>query len=132
MLEDVGAAVTCVRALESTYATQARADFERYVRRTLHFSQRLGGRFNPPCEFGAIYTASDEATAWAELHARFIARASGLPPQWACYGSWSTVAATLTFARRVTARITKGTICSPVAVNTSSGQMHAIGMNVAR
>lgn len=47
-LEELDVPLSCVRALESTYATQARADFERYVRRTLHFSQRLGGRFSPP------------------------------------------------------------------------------------
>jgi hypothetical protein len=80
-LEELDVPFSCVRALESTYAAQALADFERYVRRTLHFSQRLGGRFNPPCEFGALYTASDESTALAELHARFEREGiPGLPP----------------------------------------------------
>lgn len=70
-----------VRAVDAKCADQARKDFELYVRRTLSFNQRAGGRFNPPCEFGALYTASDEQTAWAELHARFRREGvEGLPP----------------------------------------------------
>lgn len=61
-VEELEVPFSCVRTLESTYAAKSRADFERYVRRTLQFSQRLGGRFNPPCEFGALKTASDEST----------------------------------------------------------------------
>lgn len=69
--------------VDPLYADHARNDFATYVQRTLAYSQADGGRYNPPGEFGAIYTASDEATAWRELHARFAREGiHGLPRQW--------------------------------------------------
>lgn len=80
-LEYVGLAETFVRVLEGRYAEQARHDFARYVRTTLLHNMRVGGRFNAPGEFGALYTASDEATAWHELAARYRREGiPGLPP----------------------------------------------------
>ncbi|WP_353268092.1 RES family NAD+ phosphorylase [Gemmatimonas sp.] len=68
------------RTVDPKYADAARNDFAVYLQRTLFFNQRSGGRYNPPGEFGVLYTASDEETAWAELHARFLREgASGLP-----------------------------------------------------
>lgn len=76
-LQYLGAPEEVVRATEARYADQARTDFATYLRDTLHYNQRSGGRYNAPGEFGLLYTASDEATAWAELHARFLRE--GLP-----------------------------------------------------
>lgn len=77
----VGRPMELVRVAGSEYLDQARADFSDYVSRTLAASQAVGGRFNPPGEFGALYTASDEATAWEEAAARFRRQGvSGLPP----------------------------------------------------
>ncbi|MCU0634751.1 MAG: RES family NAD+ phosphorylase [Gemmatimonadaceae bacterium] len=73
----VGAPEELVRALDPRHADDARADFAAYLVATLQHNQRAGGRFNPPGEFGALYMASDEVTAWAELHARFVRE--GLP-----------------------------------------------------
>jgi hypothetical protein len=67
----VGRPLEVVRILDSVYLDQARNDFLGYVRGTLAVSQSLGGRFNPPGEFGALYTAGDEATAWEEVAARY-------------------------------------------------------------
>jgi hypothetical protein len=73
----VGLPLEVVRTLDPVYLDQARADFADYVRKTLAASQSFGGRFNPPGEFGALYTASDEETAWAEIAARY--RRQGIP-----------------------------------------------------
>lgn len=76
----VGAAEEVVRTTDPIYAEQARNDFAKYLRTTLHYSQLGGGRFNAPGEFGALYTASNEDTAWAELHARYFREGiDGLP-----------------------------------------------------
>lgn len=45
---------------------------------TLAASQRAGGRFNPPGEFGALYLACESATAVAELRRR--AEGLGIEP----------------------------------------------------
>jgi RES domain-containing protein len=68
----VGQPMEVVRTLEARLADQARNDFANYLRRTLEANQAVGGRYNPPGEFGALYTASDEDTAWSELHSRFM------------------------------------------------------------
>lgn len=44
---------------------------------TLDASARVGGRFNPPGEFGAVYVAVERRTALAEFERRVTA--SGLP-----------------------------------------------------
>lgn len=76
-----------VRVADSVYADQARADFTGYVSRTLAASQAVGGRFNPPGEFGALYTASDEMTAWEEVAARFRREGvQALPPDMGIIG----------------------------------------------
>lgn len=81
-LTRVGLPMEVVRTLDPVYLDQARADFEDYLRKTLSASQTSGGRFNPPGEFGALYTASDEDTAWAEAAARFTREGvDGLPPE---------------------------------------------------
>jgi RES domain-containing protein len=77
MLRFVGYAEEVVRAVDSKYADHARIDPRGYVQRTLSYNAQSGGRYNAPGEFGALYTASDEPTAWAELHARM--RREGLP-----------------------------------------------------
>jgi RES domain-containing protein len=83
----VGRPMEVVRALDSVYVDQARADFLEYVRRTLAASQAAGGRFNPPGEFGALYAASDESTAWEEIAARFRRQGiNGLPPEMGMIG----------------------------------------------
>lgn len=77
----VGAPVELFRAVEGVYLDQARHDFPTYLQRTLAASQRFGGRFNAPGEFGALYTAADEDTAWAEVASRFRREGvDGLPP----------------------------------------------------
>lgn len=69
------------RAVDSKYADQARNNPDRYVAQTLFYNQGSGGRYNAPGEFGALYTASDEYTAWAEFHARLLREGvPGLPP----------------------------------------------------
>jgi RES domain-containing protein len=78
----LGYAVEVVRTTDRRYLDQARADFAGYVRQTLAANQAFGGRYNPPGEFGALYTASDEDTAWAEIAARFRREGiPGLPPE---------------------------------------------------
>ena len=80
LIETVVSSVVFVRIVEVQYAEYADLDFVEYVRTTLQHNQRAGGRFNPPNEFGVLYAASDEATAWAELHARFKREGlTGLP-----------------------------------------------------
>jgi RES domain-containing protein len=77
----VGFPLEVIRVLESVYLDQAERDFASYIRETLAASQRYGGRYNPTCEFGAIYTASDEETAWQEVAARYEREGvHGLPP----------------------------------------------------
>ncbi|HEX5831613.1 MAG TPA: RES family NAD+ phosphorylase [Gemmatimonadaceae bacterium] len=73
----VGRPLDLVRALDPVYLDQARADWPSYVATTLRFSQLAGGRYNPPGEFGALYTTNDDATAWEELAGRF--RREGIP-----------------------------------------------------
>jgi RES domain-containing protein len=73
----VGRPLEVVRALDPVYLDQARADFPAYVAATLRYSHLAGGRYNPPGEFGALYTSDDEATAWEEIAARF--RREGIP-----------------------------------------------------
>jgi RES domain-containing protein len=71
-----------VRTTDRRYLDQARTDFRLYVHQTLAANQTFGGRYNPPGEFGALYTASDEDTAWAEIAARFRREGIlGLPPE---------------------------------------------------
>ncbi|MCU0646479.1 MAG: RES family NAD+ phosphorylase [Gemmatimonadaceae bacterium] len=80
MLAFTGAPEELIRVVDPRYADDARADFTAYVVTTLQHNPRVGGRFNPPGEFGALYMTSDEATAWAELHARFLREGvPGLP-----------------------------------------------------
>jgi RES domain-containing protein len=78
----IGYPVEVVRTSDRKYLDQARADFPGYVHQTLAANQAFGGRYNPPGEFGALYTASDEVTAWAEIAARFRREGiPGLPPE---------------------------------------------------
>jgi len=88
----VGRPMEVVRVLESVYFDQAQHDFDKYVHRTLAASQAAGGRFNPPGEFGALYTASDTDTAWEEVAARFRRQGvSALPPEMGLLGLLITV-----------------------------------------
>lgn len=81
-LAPVGSPLELVRKLEAGYVDQATYHFESYISETLAASQRVGGRFNPQHEFGAIYTASDLDTAWAELAARMARQGvTSLPPE---------------------------------------------------
>jgi RES domain-containing protein len=67
--------------VHSVHVDEARHDFPTYLRQTLSGSQRQGGRFNPPGEFGALYTSADEETAWVEVAARYQREGiDGLPP----------------------------------------------------
>jgi RES domain-containing protein len=67
--------------VHSVYVDEARHDFPTYLRQTLSASQAQGGRFNPPREFGALYTSADEETAWIEVAARYQREGiDGLPP----------------------------------------------------
>jgi RES domain-containing protein len=76
----VGSPVTLYRTTEARYADQARLDWNAYASATLAGSQGAGGRFNPKGEFGAVYTADDEATAWEEAGSRFTREGvRGLP-----------------------------------------------------
>lgn len=63
---------SCFRHSRLRYAT---VDEE-----TLGASARVGGRFNPPGEFGAIYVALDRGTAMTELERRIAL--SGLSAQY--------------------------------------------------
>lgn len=77
----VGFPLEVIRVFDSVYPDQAERDLASYIRGTLAASQRYGGRYNPACEFGAIYTASDEETAWQEVAARYEREGvHGLPP----------------------------------------------------
>lgn len=69
--------IEVVRTTDRTYVDEARVDFPGYVRRTLAANQTFGGRYNPAGEFGALYAASDEHTAWEGVAARF--RREGIP-----------------------------------------------------
>ena len=83
----VGRPLELVLALDSVYLDQARANLPAYVATTLRYSQLVGGKYNPPGEFGALYTSDDEETAWEELAARF--RREGireLPPDMGLLG----------------------------------------------
>lgn len=88
----VGRPLEVVRILNSHYLDQARGDFPGYIRSTLAVSQSVGGRFNPPGEFGAVYTASDEETSWQEVAARFrLQGVPNLPPDMGIIGILITV-----------------------------------------
>ena len=88
----VGRPMEVVRVLDPVYLDQAEHGFLEYVRSTLAASQTVGGRFNPPGEFGALYTASDTDTAWEEVAARFRRQGiSGLPPEMGFIGIVITV-----------------------------------------
>lgn len=77
----VGYPLEIVRVADSVYLDQARHNFPAYIHRTLAASQAFGGRYNRAGEFGAIYTASDEETAWREVAARYAREGiDGLPP----------------------------------------------------
>lgn len=81
-LRYIGSPVEFFRLTDGVYADQALAEWETYVHRTLQASMAVGGRFNISCEFGALYTASDEETAWLEIAARFEREGvRGLPPR---------------------------------------------------
>jgi len=83
----VGRPMELVRIADSVYVDQARHNFQDYVSRTLAASQAVGGRFNPPGEFGALYTATDRETAWEEAAARFRRQGvPGLPPDMGVIG----------------------------------------------
>lgn len=77
----IGSPIEVFRVVHSVHVDEARHDFPTYLRQTLSGSQRQGGRFNPPGEFGALYTSTDEETAWVEVAARFEREGiDGLPP----------------------------------------------------
>ncbi len=76
-LNFVGSPVTLYRTTSALHADQARNDWDTYVSATLAASQGKGGRFNPKGEFGALYTADDDTTAWEEVAARY--RRDGVP-----------------------------------------------------
>lgn len=79
----VGLATEVFRAIDPRFLDQAQLRFDEYVTFTLTGSQNAGGRFNPKGEFGAIYTASDEDTAWEEVAARVRRQGIlGLPQTW--------------------------------------------------
>jgi RES domain-containing protein len=83
----VGRPMELVRALDPVYLDEARLEFGQYLQKTLAASQRAGGRFNPPGEFGVLYTASDEDTAWEEIGARYKREGvPGLPPRMGMIG----------------------------------------------
>ena len=80
LVETVSSPLVFVRIVESLHAEHAELHFAEYVRTTLRHNRPAGGRFNAPNEFGVLYSASDESTAWAELHARFTREGlTGLP-----------------------------------------------------
>ena len=80
-LVQVGAPLELFRVMHASRLDEARFDFPGYVRNTLVASRTFGGRFNPPGEFGALYTAMDEDTAWTEVASRFRREGiEGLPP----------------------------------------------------
>lgn len=77
----VGAPLEVTRTADPRFVDQARANFAEYVHKTLQASMGAGGRYNAPGAFGALYCASDEATAWAEIAARYRREEiPGLPP----------------------------------------------------
>ena len=81
-LVQVGAPLELFRVIHASRLDEARFDFAGYVRNTLAASRSFGGRFNPPGEFGALYTALDEDTAWFEVASRFRREGiEGLPPE---------------------------------------------------
>ena len=81
-LRYIGSPVAFFRLTEREYADQALADWGTYLHRTLQASMAAGGRFNARNGFGALYTASDEDTAWLEIAARFEREGvSALPPR---------------------------------------------------
>lgn len=83
----VGRPMELVRALDPVYLDEARSEFGQYLQKTLAASQRAGGRFNTPGEFGVLYTASDEDTAWEEIAARYGREGvPGLPPRMGMIG----------------------------------------------
>ena len=80
-LVQVGAPLELFRVIHESRLDEARFDFPGYVSNTLAASQAFGGRFNPPGEFGALYSALDEDTAWSEVASRFSREGiEGLPP----------------------------------------------------
>lgn len=86
-LTRVGRPLELVRALDPVYLDQARADWAAYVAATLRYCRLAGGRYNPPGEFGALYTADDEATAWEEIAARYRRQGlRALPPEMGLLG----------------------------------------------
>lgn len=79
-LSFVGRPETLYRTTADAYADQARLDWPAYVTATLAGSERVGGRFNPKGEFGALYTSDAEESAWEEAAARYKRDGvSGLP-----------------------------------------------------
>src|SRR5215207_4276321 len=48
-------------------AERAQRDFEGFLRESLRSNERDGGRFNPPCEFGAVYFSLDPETPVREV-----------------------------------------------------------------
>jgi RES domain-containing protein len=80
----VGSPEEVVRLTPQRYMAGAVTDFSAYVTSTVTASMHSGGRYNPQCEFGAVYCADAEETAWREVQAR-LAREGvvGLPEEMA-------------------------------------------------
>jgi RES domain-containing protein len=60
-------------------AGRAERDFDAFLRDSLESNEREGGRFNPPCEFGAVYFSLDARTPVRELQK--VAERDGEPPK---------------------------------------------------
>src|SRR4051812_5137296 len=60
-------------------AERAERDFDAFLRASLESNEREGGRFNPPCEFGAVYFSLDAHTPERELEK--VAARDGAPPK---------------------------------------------------
>ena len=69
------------REIKEKYLDTARRDFQKYLLDTLVGSMRVGNRFNPAGEFGAIYMSLDPETPLRELYRAYMRTADTSNPE---------------------------------------------------
>jgi RES domain-containing protein len=69
------------REIKEKYLDTTHRDFQQYLLNTLVGSERVGNRFNPVGEFGAIYVSLDPHTPFRELYRAYVRTAGTLHPE---------------------------------------------------
>jgi RES domain-containing protein len=69
------------REIKGKYLDATHNDFQQYLLNTLVGSERVGNRFNPVGEFGAIYVSLDPDTPFRELYRAYLRMADAPHPE---------------------------------------------------